>query len=52
MNWWSARRRQARCMHGTPAGGSFVRGRIVDLGQRKLWVCRPEFGGCGRRWMA
>jgi hypothetical protein len=43
---WRARR---ECFHHNCATGeSFITGRLVDLGRRKLFTCRE----CGRRWIA
>lgn len=44
-------RAQRQCFHGAPGGASFVEAIAhVDWG-RKLWECRTQRGGCGKRWV-
>lgn len=50
-------KKQRECFHGLPfssideTGQSFITGHLIDLGRRKMFECKEERGGCGKRWI-
>lgn len=62
MNWLTsvteARRKRTQCFHhdrpawskGEVDSRSWIREELIDLGRRKMYVCEPKEGGCGKVW--